>query len=433
VLVRLAQKQADLKQMIGQDPRGSLVFCVSTDSTLLTYDDAVRFEKQGVAMISGALTASGKEWGDRATLYEELFNLRGDFSLVAPYTTVYAEENNPRGIAEAILQAATICASEWKTTRFYVKNRRRLRWDLPGRFRLSLVSDGVLLPDLSLLSGDATDSSHAAFINFERWRERHFSELAWLFIQYEKIPTARVRYLSLDLPHLRRRYDHASNYEALRKHSQRAQNRLARFEQYFTISTADAIRRLTMAIKKYQDTVGEAYQPILCQQAVTDNWTLCLRLRSAGSNVVIESAWIRIKPMALLEDGPAYLDSYDRSTTELDAHDPFRIRPLSRIFVNEDSTKKKLFHCFDQAMLAFQHLRESLPEARRFMPQRFTFELSLQDGIILDIQGDEEPGISIHTRWEAFVRNTEAWLNDGLLYYVHLNGGSVEPVIDIVL
>ncbi|MFQ5894456.1 MAG: hypothetical protein ACE5JJ_01370, partial [Nitrospinota bacterium] len=70
------------------------------------------------------------------------------------------------------------------------------------------------------------------------------------------------------------------------------------------------------------------------------------------------------------------------------------------------------------AFRAFQLLLRLLPpEERRRLPVRAEFDMSPVSGLIVEGNADPVRGHTVNCRWERFVENASAWLDDALAYH----------------
>lgn len=416
-------------QLISLDPRGCLVFVIQANPDTYHHDIAVELEARHVALVPGSLTAPGHYLSNKTWLYQTLYDINQDYSRVAPYQVIEPAQHTPAELADHIIWTAEQKVSEWGVSHFFIKPIATRPGPLKGRFRLSILDDRFLIPDLSLVSGEERDVFHPFYLDLDPWTTTQIQHLVWLLQFYEKSNLTRMRYLSVDLQHLQRRYDTRTDKETLQAHWKLKRDKVHHYHEHYALSREDAIERLAAAIDTFRQKTGSVYHPLLCQHCQQETATLQLMIRQSEEESIIESAGLRLLPVALLEDGVAILDNFHYSLAEVASQTGYRFFPLNRSFVNSLGGTEVLFNHFDRGLVAMWRMNNFIPEALTgHVPVRARIELSLPDGRVLDMDGDTQPGYAIHSNWEGLCEHSKSWLYDGLRYYAWLNGGLSEPV-----
>lgn len=426
----VVQSAEELAAKVGRNPHGSLVISQTADQSVYNYEKSLEFEKKSVAVVPGPLTAPGHYFSDKTWLYQALYNVNLNYDYIAPYGVVDTIQKDPEILAEKIIQTAEQYQTEWKTSEFFVKPYRH-GGGSKGGFWLSCVDDKFLIPTLTYLTGQESDEYQPNYIKLDPDNDAQIAELVWIFRQFEQNSQARERLLTIDLLQLRKRYQVPSDHEAVRLHILNTNKRFDRFRRYYAESRADVITKLAQAITRFQGQTGVHYEPMICRKLNMGHWTLRAHVRSSGPDIIVESLYARLFPIALMEDGIAYRGTDSLNPMLTGHYEGYRQKPLNSILIDSIGGPKKFFRGLDNAVLACRRMMKFLPEEKRpLIPVRAEFDIAPVESKIIESNADGVLGFSLGTRWSDFVQHTRAWLSDSLHYYAWFHGDRDRPPVD---
>ena len=430
VHVHVVNDKTDLDTLIATDPQGSIILSQTAEQSVYNYDRAIELEKDSICVVSGSITAPGHFFTDKLWLYETLNQLTNDYTYIAPYQTLGQPVDDENIIAEQIIALVDTYSKAWQTDSFFVKPIRN-GGGTKGGFYLKKINDRYFIPNLTYLSGDKDEAYFANYQIIDPDDRKRIDELVWIFRLYERFDEAK-HYLEINLNQLRKRYQLTNDPAALKNHLKNSVKIIERYHNRFSNSREEAIERLSTAIRKFQTLTQARYEPIICKYLNCGDWTLRVHLRSSGDQIILESLYARLYPIALLDDGVAFFGTDSLNTPFNQKYEGFRQQPLNRTMLDAIGGKKQLIRNIDHAVLAFRQMMLRVPETERnLIPVRAEFDMAPPEARIIESNADGVLGFSLGTRWESFVRHTEHWLADAINYYAWLNGDAVNQATEI--
>ncbi len=286
-----------------------------------------------------------------------------------------------------------------------------------GIFRLERVDGSYFIPDLSMLRGSRLGSVPIP-VTIPYEEESRVKELHWVLMRLGSNAVMAEHCFPLSLRDLCALYGTHSEEEALRLHLKIAQDGAVALKSSLGLSQQRALEVLTSAIERYQTLRGEAYEPLVVQEAEVGLWTLRVHLRLGRPGPLVEALYARLFRLALTPKGVGLLGFDSISNPFSTMTEPIRYTPLTPLMVDSIGGKGRLAEAVNVARKALMRLLEELPpQERRRRPIRVEFDMAPISAKVMEGNADPVRGHEVNTRWAQFVRNTEEWLEDSLSYF----------------
>ena len=187
----LVNTNEELMEAVKKQPLSTLVISECVDASVYNIEFLEILERMGVIVMPGRVTAPGSVFSDKGATYQMLQDA-GQENLLARYVSAPASQMNTSQVVSTILDRVDKLSREWKTNRFFVKPVTG--GSGVGGFRITLTDKGYFVPDLSKVTGEASEI-HPTPMDVDPQDNRKLDELLWIFSLFSADPYYRKHYI----------------------------------------------------------------------------------------------------------------------------------------------------------------------------------------------------------------------------------------------
>ncbi|MFH1847171.1 MAG: hypothetical protein ABH869_06430 [Candidatus Omnitrophota bacterium] len=390
-----------------------LVVSQCVDKKVYNVDMAEKFEARGIVVVPGKATAPGSLFSDKAGTYKMLSDNGNDWSRVARYKKIDAENIKVEEVVGRIFDAIDLLEKEIGDRTFFVKPHEG--GGGLGGFRITKISKGYIIPDLSKVSGDIS-KIYPTFIDFDVSNKDKLRELLWIYRLFASDEKMTKNYLKIKLP-----VNGTDDEEAvlilkeyLVESSKKRKEELARMQ----MTREDSAKCLVNAIKIFEDKFQRRYVPLVNEHIDFGLWGLRAHYRLSKNGPFLETMYHRIFQLGFTEHGLGYLGADNISNKQTGDLEIARLGPVNEIMLASVGGKQALFNTLFKGAFALAALTELVPaKERAYVPLRLQLDLAVVSSRIGEGNADTARGLCLASQWSQFVENAEEWLEDSLCYY----------------
>jgi len=410
----LVNTREELMEAVNKQPLSTLVISECVDAKAYNVEVLEILERMGVIVSPGRVTAPGSIFSDKGATYQMLQDA-GRGNLLARYVTAPASQMNTTQVVSTILDRVDELSQKWKTNRFFVKPVTG--GSGVGGFRITLTNKGYFVPDLSKVTGEASEI-HPTPMDVDLQDDRKLDELLWIFSLFSADPYYQKQYVWVNMDTLRRRYDTDNDRETLRQH-------LLKTEAIHTVKAQERSldydrmhEKLKEAVLRYEEYFSKRYDPVICEYIDFGAWGLRAHYRLTHRGIQLECVYARIFQLALTEEGVCYVGSDNISNKHTGVLEAVRLTPIKEVMVNTVGGRTAFLDLLRKGGLAASALVSTQdPDLHCQVPVRCQMDLAPIGGKIGEGNADTARGQALGTRWPDFVANMREWFQDCLKLY----------------
>ena len=415
---KVVNTRDELMSEIEKDPSNTLIMSQCVNKNVYNVDLAAQLEKKGLVVVPGKVTAPGSVFSDKDGTYQLLSAGGKEWGKVARYIKVPVEGKSVENVARGIFSAMDKLESQIGETTFFVKPHEG--GGGLGGFRITKTAKGYIIPDLSKVTGDATEV-HPTFIDVDTSDEAKMRELLWIYRLFASDERMTSNYILVDLP-----IEGAGDEEAMRilkNYLESCAEKRERKLANMLMSREDAESKLISAIYVFEKKFNRRYTPLVNEHIDFGFWGLRAHYRLSRTGPRLETMYHRIFQLAFTEEGIGYLGSDNISNKQTHELEILRLGPVNEIMVESIGGQKALFETLLKGAEALAALAELVPkEERNRVPIRLQLDLATVSKRIGEGNADTARGLCLASRWTEFVKNAREWLEDSLAYYAWKKG-----------
>ncbi len=416
--VVVVNRREDLLKEVNADPDTTLVMSQCVDKNVYDLALAEEFHQKGIVLVPGIVTAPGSVFSDKDSTYRLLSNEGADWNKVARYKKVSPEDRTVKEVVDGIFDAIDELEQVTGDITFFVKPHEG--GGGLGGFRITKVKDGYIIPDLSKVTGDASEI-HPTFIDFDTANDNKLRELLWIYRLFYGDPKLRENYLKVDLPVIDKGEKEAIGI--LREYLTGSEIKRHQKLAGMVLKPEAAHKRLVDAIGIFEKKFYRRYVPLVNEHIDFGLWGLRAHYRFSKDGPVLETIYHRIFQLGFTEEGLGYVGSDNISNKQTGDLEITRLGPINKIMVEAVGGEKMLFETLLKGAEALASLAELVQEEERgHVPLRLQLDLAAISQKIGEGNADTARGLCLASRWPEFVRNARGWLEDSLDYYAWKKG-----------
>ncbi len=409
---KVVNRKEELEKELEASPEKTLLISQCVDKNVYNSRMAEELERRGTVIVPGKITAPGSIFSDKDSTYRLLSDGGRDWSKVARYRKISAEDKEIADVVDGIFQAVAELENETGKNTFFVKPHEG--GGGLGGFRITKTGKGYIIPDLSKVSGRVSEI-HPTFIDFDVTKRAKLRELLWVYRLFKADEKMTANYLKVDLP------VSASDEEAmdvLRDYILNSKEKRDRKLAGMVLDEKEARGQLVEAIGIFEKKFARKYIPLVNEHIDFGLWGLRAHYRLSGRGPVLETIYHRVFQLAFTEEGLGYLGSDNISNKQTGDLEITRLGPVNEIMLESIGGKEALFSILLEGAEALVSLAElSAEEERYYIPLRLQLDLAAISRRIGEGNADTARGLCLASRWTEFVRNAREWLKDSLRYY----------------
>ena len=410
----LVNTNEELMEAVNKQPLSTLVISECVDASVYNIEVLEIIEGMGVIVLPGRVTAPGSVFSDKGATYQMLQDA-GQENLLARYVSAPASQMNTSQVVSTILDRVEKLPRKWKTNRFFVKPVTG--GSGVGGFRITLTDKGYFIPDLSKVTGEASEI-HPTPMDVDPQDDRKLDELLWIFSLFSADPYYRKHYIWVDLDTLRHRYGTDNDRETLRKHLLKTGAIHTAKAEERSLDRRSMQEKLEDAVRRYEDYFSKRYDPVICEHINFGAWGLRAHYRLTHRGVQLECVYARIFQLALTEEGVCYVGSDNISNKHTGVLEAVRLTPIKEVMVNTVGGHAGFLDLLKRGGLAASALVSTQePQLRGHVPVRCQMDLAPIGQKIGEGNADTARGQALGTRWPDFVANMREWFQDCLKLY----------------
>jgi len=410
----LVNTKAELMAAVDKNPRATLVISECVDAKAYNLEVLEILEAMGVVVLPGRVTAPGAVFSNKGTTYQMLQEA-GREELLARYVPVPASQMDTSQVVATILDNVEQLSQKWNVSRFFVKPVTG--GSGVGGFRISITDKGYFVPDLSKVTGEASEI-HPVPMDIDPHSDQRLDELLWIFSLFSADPYYKKQYMWLSLKMLKDRYGTDDDREALRQHLLKSETIHESRARERSLDRDDMHAKLEAAIRQYEAHFSKRYDPVFCEHIDFGAWGLRAHYRLTNRGIQLETIYARIFQLALTEEGVSYVGSDNISNKHTGVLEAVRLTPITEIMVNTVGGPDAFLNILKKGGLASAALvstQES--KLRRRIPVRCQIDLAPIDEKMGEGNADTARGQTLGTRWPDFSANMREWFQDCLGHY----------------
>lgn len=402
---KVVNTREELEREVNVDPKHLLILSQCVDRRTYNLELAEGLEQRGVVIVPGKITAPGSIFSDKDKTYKLLSQGNMSWDLVAPYRKIDVEGKSSFDVAGEILSEADRFKDSLGINAFYVK---------PisgggglGGFRLVKLGNRFILPDLSRVSGKLAEIK-PVYIDVNYKDTAKIEEFFWIYQLFKSDEELRATYIKVDIKDLEelKRYIKSTN---------EARNTLL---PRMSISREEAVKRLSSAIGDFEAKFSHRYIPLVSQHIDFGSWGFRAHLRLTCEGPIVETIYARIFQLIFSKEGIGYVGADNISNKQTGKLEVGRLLPLNEIMVKAVGGIKRINDTLYKAVRSLLYLVDLEERSlRNRVPIRVQFDLAPISGLICEGNADTARGFCLASRWSDFVRNTQEWAHDALIYY----------------
>ena len=410
----LVNTREELMAAVNKQPLSTLVISECVDAKTYNVDVLENIERMGAIVLPGHVTAPGSIFSDKGATYQMLQDA-GQENLLARYVTAPASQMNTSQLVSTILDRVDELSQKWETNRFFVKPVTG--GSGVGGFRITLTNNGYYVPDLSKVTGEASQIQPTP-MDVDIQDDRKLDELLWIFSLFASDPYYRKHYIWVDLDTLKRRYGTDNDRETLRQHLLKTGAIHSAKAQERSLDRDRMHEKLKEAVLQYEEYFSKRYDPVFCEHIDFGAWGLRAHYRLTQRGIQLESIYARIFQLALTEEGVCYVGSDNISNKHTGVLEAVRLTPIKTVMVNTVGGHAAFLDLLRKGGLAAAALVSTQdPEMHCQVPVRCQMDLAPIGGKIGEGNADTARGQALGTRWSDFVGNMREWFQDCFKLY----------------
>ncbi len=395
-----------------QDPSRTLFVSQCVDKKVYDIDKAKELEEAKGVVVPGVITAPGGIFSDKALAYDFLSEGSLNWRLVARYREVPYENKSARQVAEGILRTVDEMADKTGDDKFFIKPKEG--GGGLGGFRISKVSSGYYMPDLSKVTG-RTDRINPTYIDIDTGSEAKMKELGHIYDIFCSDPVTRTNYINVELA---RDKNGEVDIPNLKKYLLGSREKREKKIRKMVISREAAEKVLEAAIEEFEKKFNKRYSPLVNEHMDFGLWGLRAHFRVSSYGIKLETIYHRIFQLAFTQEGIGYVGSDNISNKQTGDLEIMRLGPIDKPMLEAIGGEEALFDTLWKGVRALTKLQETAEEkVRDKLPLRLQLDLASLSRKIGEGNADTARGMCLASRWKHFIDNAEEWLEDSLKYY----------------
>jgi len=403
----------DLLREVGKDPAGTLLMSQCVDKKVYDAALAEELETKGTVTVPGPVTAPGGVFSDKDSTYRLLSEEGKVWDMVARYEKVEVGNRSVEEVVEGVFEAVDHIEGQTGDITFFVKPHEG--GGGLGGFRITKVTGGYIIPDLSKVSGDVSEI-HPTYIDIDIENEKKLRELLWIYRLFAADEKMTANYLRVDLDLAGK--DDKEAIASLREYLAGTELKRHRKLAGMVLSPVKARAKLVEAIKIFEKKFSRRYTPLVNEHIDFGLWGLRAHYRLSKEGPLLETIYHRIFQLGFTEEGVGYLGADNISNKQTGDLEIARLGPLNEIFLESIGGEDALFDVLLRGAEAMWELGKLVPDKDRgHVPLRIQLDLAAVSRRIGEGNADTARGLCLASRWSEFVRNAEEWLEDSLEYY----------------
>jgi len=409
---KVVNKREELIREIGEKHDEILIISQCVDKNIYNIVLAEELGKKGVVLVPGETTAPGGVFSDKDSTYRLLSDNGKDWDEVARYRKVSVEDRSIEEVIDGIFDAVEGLIKETGDSTFFVKPHEG--GGGLGGFRITKKNDGYIIPDLSKVSGDASNIN-PTLIDFDIKNEAKLRELLWVYRLFSSDKRLSENYIKVELSIGE---DDEGAVQILKDYLIKSEGKQEHKLNSMVMDKQDAHDTLVKAVKIYEKKFNRRYMPLVNEHLDFGLWGLRAHYRLSTKGVILETIYHRVFQLAFTEEGLGYVGSDNISNKQTGELEILRLGPINETMVEAIGGKTALFDTLEKGVKALMILSELVPEEERTkVPLRLQLDLAAISQRIGEGNADTARGLSIASKWDEFERNTKEWLEDSLRYY----------------
>lgn len=411
--IKVVNTREELLQEAEEDPEHTLIMSQCVNKHVYDVALAEEFTKKGIVIVPGKVTAPGSVFSDKDSTYILLSDNGKNWSEVARYRKISPEDKTTGEVVDEIFTAISELEVETGDNTFFVKPHEG--GGGLGGFRITKTDKGFIIPDLSKVTGDDAEV-HPTFIELDVDDDAKLRELLWIYRLFARDEKMSANYLKVKLPVIDT--DDETAISVLREYIAGSEEAQHRKLSGMVMSPPEAKKRLTQAIKVFEEKFSRRYVPLVNEHIDFGLWGLRAHYRLTRRGPVLEAMYHRIFQLGFTEEGLGYVGSDNISNKQTGDLEILRLGPINEVMLASIGGERSLFETLLKGAKAIAQLSELLPqEEKGRVPLRLQLDLAAISKRIGEGNADTARGLSIASRWTDFVRNSSEWLTDSLAYY----------------
>ncbi|MFQ5952820.1 MAG: hypothetical protein ACE5JK_05385 [Candidatus Omnitrophota bacterium] len=403
----------ELMNEVNEDPASTLVVSQCVDKNVYNVSLAEELEKKGVVIVPGKVTAPGSVFSDKDSTYKLFSDDGKDWGKIARYKKIPEEGKSVKEVVNDIFTAVDELQGETGDDTFFVKPHEG--GGGLGGFRITKTDKGYIIPDLSKVSGDASEIQ-PTYIDLDVSDEAKLRELLWIYRLFASDERMTTNYLRLDLPI--EGADDATALRILREYLEGCAEKRRKKLAEMVMKPQEAEEKLISAIQVFEDKFKRRYTPLVNEHIDFGLWGLRAHYRLSSKGPRLETVYHRIFQLGFTEEGIGYLGADNISNKQTGELEILRLGPINKIMLAAIGGEKTLNEILLKGAESLVSLAKLLPEEEKNrIPVRLQLDLATVTQRIGEGNADTARGMCLASRWTEFVRNTRGWLEDSLMYY----------------
>lgn len=412
-VVIVVNKREELMKAVNEGPEETLIMSQCVDKFVYNTGLVDELVEKGVVIVPGRVTAPGSVFSDKDSTYQLLSNKGEHWDIVAKYRKVSHEKREVEEVVDGIFSAIDELEEETGDRTFFVKPHEG--GGGLGGFRITKLSGGYVIPDLSKVTGDASEI-HPTFIDFDTDDVAKLRELLYIYRFFASHKNLSDNYLMVKLPVID--VDDNEGMSILKEYLSAGEDKRTHKLAGMVMDPDAARKKLTAAIKTFEEKFDRRYVPLVNEHLDFGLWGLRAHYRLSHAGPILEALYHRIFQLGFTEEGLGYVGSDNISNKQTGELEITRLGPINKIMLESIGGEKNLFDTLFKGAEALVTLAELVPEEeRRRLPIRVQLDLAAVSSRIGEGNADTSRGMSIASRWPVYVNNAREWLEDSLAYY----------------